>query len=93
LTHLLFYDYYYRFREHRKQIKNLVIANNHEAAISKLDTVIEEHNNYITSRNIENNGNTFTSLDSFSLRHAKNHTKYIDIPIQKQAVIDALDEQ
>ncbi len=44
LTNILFYGYYYHYRELRKQCKVLVDSSNYIDAKTKLDSAITEHN-------------------------------------------------
>lgn len=91
---IILYSYYYKYREHRKQIKNLVQSNSFTEGRNKIDAVIAEHDNYVNSRGIQNNGNNFTSLDNLSLKHASDHLEFAPVyEEQKQATIDALDEE
>lgn len=94
MTNLLVHEYYYRYREHRKQIKNLVQSTNYQEARNRIDAVIAEHDNYMNNRGIANDGISFTSLDNLSLKHASDHLEFASIyENQKQATIEALDEQ
>lgn len=43
MTNVLFYGYYYRYRELRKQIKNLLDSDLYEEAKTNLDSTIIEH--------------------------------------------------
>lgn len=88
------YGYYYKYGEERKQIKNLVQSDAYTEARNRIDTVIAEHDNYMNSRNIPNDRNSFTSADNLSLKHASDHL--VNAPIyeqQRQATIDALEEE
>lgn len=81
----------------RQIVKTLVENNNISEAKTILDTAIIEHDNYIISRNIENTGDTFTSVDNLSLHHGQDHlNSFIDSTgqqiHQKDATIDALNE-
>lgn len=93
MTSYLYYNYYYRYRDVRKNIKQDLINNDISGAKIKLDQYIIENDNYINNNNIPNTGITFTSIDNLSLHHAKDHIIFANIPEQKQATQDALSEQ
>ena len=94
MTNLIIYGYYYNGKSNRKIIRDLVSTNNFTEAQIKIDSIIAEHDNYIATRNIPNDGNNFTSVDNFSLHHAKIHLEFADKELtQKQATIDALNEE
>lgn len=93
MTNLIIHGYYYRGKSSRKIIKDLVTVDNLAEAQTKIDEAIAEHDNYIITRNIPNEGDNFTSVDNLSLHHAADHLKYANIqPNQKEATINALDE-
>lgn len=93
---LLVHNYYYRYREYRNLIKNMIISDEYTGARNILEDVVSEHDNYINSHGIQNDGNNFTSVDNFSLHHAFDHIRgFISRPeelLQKDATIGALDE-
>lgn len=101
MPNIILHGFYYRYREERKQIKNLVQSENYVDAKNKIDITIIEHDDYIQNRNITNDGNNFTSDDNFSLYHARKHLDGVLqliqeqredklIQRQKQSTIDAL---
>lgn len=96
LTNLLLHNYYYRGKSQRKIIRDLVSTDNIAEAQTRLNAAITEHDNYITSSNIPNTGDTFTSVDNLSLHHCKDHLDAfqndITQEIQKEAATNALDE-
>jgi hypothetical protein len=98
LPNLLIHSYYYRGKSHRQAVKTLLqIDNNITGAKNRLDTAVQEHDNYISSRGIINDGNNFTSADNYSLHHCKEHLdRFINSAQQqahqKNAAITALDE-
>jgi hypothetical protein len=68
LTSLLLYNYYYRYREKRKQVKNLVDSNNNVGAKTMLESAITEHNSFY------NNGKKdFNYGEKIMMEHAKRH--------------------
>lgn len=96
MTNLLIHNYYHRYREYKRQIKNLLNGgNNSQEAKTKLDLAVIENDNYIASRGIINDGSTFTSVDNLSLHHAQDHLNAFEQTNeiqQKDATINALDE-
>jgi len=103
LSNLLIHSYYYRGKSHRQVVKTLLQDgnnNNITEAKDRLDEAVQEHDNYIISRGLINDGNNFTSADNYSLHHAKEHldrsinstTTEEQIDQQKNATILALDE-
>lgn len=70
---LLLYTYYYKYKDERKVIKNLVESDNVEVASIQINDVITEHDTYVNERGIQNDGNNFTSIDNLKLHHAKLH--------------------
>ena len=94
LTSLLLYGYYYRFRDSRKHIRDLIVqSDNILEASSRLDQAISEDDNYIISKNVTAG---FAVLDNMSLHHARDHlNEFQDNPEiigQRDATISALDE-
>lgn len=93
---LLIFTYYYKYKQSRQLIRDLVSNDNLTEAKNKLDPIVEEHNNYINDRGIVNDATNFTSQDNYSLRHAKVH---LDALIrtgqthQKGATVDALNAE
>lgn len=93
MTNLIIHEYYYNGKSSRKTIKDLVSTDNFTEALDKLNQAITEHDNYLNSKGIPNNGTSFTSVDNLSLKHAKDHLEFVSKdPKQKQSVLDALDE-
>lgn len=92
-ANVLFYNYYYRYKQARKTVKDLVIANDFQNAKTLLDSYVAEHDNYTTSRNITVNDSTFTGIDNMSLHHGQDHLDAAATDsLQKQATINALNE-
>jgi hypothetical protein len=74
LTNILLYGYYYRFKEHRKQIKNLVdTGQDYTLALSKLTTAIQEHN----TKYPNNNKRDFNFGEKITMEHAKDHLEAV----------------
>ena len=101
-SNLILYGYYYRGKSQRQVIKALIVGSSSGSDITnaktKLDEVIAEHDNYISSRGIANDGNTFTSIDNLSLHHSKDHLdRFLDgaqtQTKQKEKAISALSPQ
>ena len=93
MTNVLFYNYYYRYRQARKTVKDLVAADDFTTAKNLLDSYVAEHDNYTSTRNITVNDSTFTGLDNMSLHHGQDHLEVAATSQeQKQATIDALNE-
>ena len=98
---LLLYGYYYRYRQARKSVKDLVTADNFSTAKTFLDSYKAQHDNYVQNGNISTEDESFTAIDNRSLQHAKDHlesvieldSRPIEQESQKQAAIDALNEQ
>ena len=93
---LILYAYYYRYRQSKKSVQDLINADNITSAKNLLDQYTQEHDTYTQSNNISTTDESFTSIDNRSLNHAKEHLDIFaalpDIePEQKQAAIDALD--
>lgn len=94
MTNIFFYNYYYRYKQSRKTIRDLVAANDFQNATTLLDSFVAEHDNYVTSRNITVNDSTFIGIDNMSLHHGQDHLRVVETStIQKQAIIDALNEE
>lgn len=96
MTSILILEYYYRNRIQRKELKALFEQNppDIENAKLQLDSIVTEHDNYITSRNIPNDRSNFTSIDNKALHHAQVHAETSDkSEAQRLATIDALDEE
>ena len=97
MTNLLIHNYYYRAKSYKQLVKTLIqVDNNIEEAKNKLEVAIQEHDNYITARNISREENNFTIDDNLSLHHAKDHLVSFDSTgqqHQKSATIDALLEE
>jgi hypothetical protein len=90
LTNLLIHNYYYRGKSQKKLVKTLIESNDITNAKIKLDVSVIEHNGYINSKNIVNDGNNFTSVDNLSLNHAKRHVdSYINNNSEQQQQKDA----
>lgn len=93
-NYLLHYSYFFKYKQYRNEIKNLIeIDNDIVAAKTLLHSTITEHDNYITVNNIENIGDTFTSIDNLSLHHANDHLRAFEessVQQQKDATVDAL---
>lgn len=90
---IILYEYYYRYRQSRKTIRDLVASDNFVDAQNMINSFIIENDNYINSNGIPNTGETFTSVDNLSLHHGRDHlTVAENNPVQKQATIDALEE-
>ena len=68
MTSFLYYQYYYRYREKRKQVKNLVDSNNNVGAKTMLESAITEHNSFY------NNGKKdFNYGEKLMMDHAQRH--------------------
>ena len=72
MTNLLLHNYYYRYKEHRKQLKNNINVDDFTGAKAILDSVVAEHDNkyplgLMMSRVDFNLG------EHFILYHAKRH--------------------
>jgi hypothetical protein len=96
LTNLLLYNYYYRSKSKRNTIKNVLESDDIINAQILLDEEINTHDNYISSNNIVDDGESFTSVDNRALHHAKRHLDAFQISgqiQQKEATARALDEQ
>jgi hypothetical protein len=88
----LLHNYYYRNRDQRKYIKNLVQLDDFSNAQTKLAQVILQDDNYIQSKNVTTE---FAINDNSSLHHAQDHLDSFQITNtseQKDATIRALDE-
>lgn len=74
-SNLLLFYYYYRYKQSRQTIKNIIdIDDDIAEAKNRLDQIIVENDNYIDSNNIpKNDDSNFSSLDNMSLHHAKLH--------------------
>jgi len=93
LVNAAIYYYYYRYKHFRKVVKNLLQNNDIVTAKTILSSTLTEHDNYMNSSEIPNDGISFTSIDNRTLRHGKLHSETSDVePNQKQAAIDALNE-
>lgn len=96
MTNLILYGYYYRYRQARKSVKDLVSADNFSTAKTILDQYIQEHDAYMQNNSIPIIHDNFTTTDNASLHHASAHMEAVifnpNNQIQKQATIDALDE-
>lgn len=93
MTSYLYYQYFYKYRDQRKYIKNLVESDNILSASTRLNDVISEDDNYIIQKNVTTE---FAILDNMSLHHARDHlnefqnnSEQIE---QKDATISALNE-
>lgn len=96
MTNIVLFGYYFKYKQNRQVIKDLVSVDNFSQALAQLQQIVTEHNNYVSANNIENTGNNFTSVDNLSLNHAKDHlASFVENgqSHQKGATIDALDEQ
>ena len=94
---LILYGYYYRYKQVRKSIKDLVSADNFSTAKTFLDSYKAQHDNYVQNGNISTTNDNFTALDNRSIHHASDHLDVVvnqnpEDQIQKQATLDALDE-
>lgn len=92
---IITYQYYYRYRQARKTIRDLVASDNFVDAQNMINSFVTEHDNYINNNGnpIPNTGETFTSVDNLSLHHGKDHLEFAENDsIQKQATLDALNE-
>lgn len=96
MTNLILYGYYYRYRQARKSIKDLVTADNFSTAKTFLDSYKAQHDNYVQNGNISTTDENFTAFDNRSIHHAADHLDAVNQSpqdqTQKQATIDALDE-
>ena len=68
-TSLLVYNYYYRYREHRKQTKVLVDAAEYVEAKTKLEAAIAEYNNKYSGSERRD----FNYGEKLMMNHAKSH--------------------
>lgn len=93
MTNLLIYGYYYRYKQARIGVKNLVTSDDFSNASTMLTNYVNEHDNYVTSRGIDVTTETFTANENKSLHHGFDHLQIASSDIiQKQATIDALNE-
>jgi hypothetical protein len=103
MTNILYYSYYYRYGEHRKQVNNLLNADNLVEAKNKLDVSIAEHNIKYPIQFLENR-HDFNYGEYVTMEHAKRHLDMVvvdgDIPFigrdgevwsQKRKIIEILD--
>ena len=68
MTSYLFYNYYYRYREKRKQAKNLVDSTQYIDARTRLENDIIEHESFYP-----NNKPDFNHNEKLLMIHAVNH--------------------
>lgn len=79
MTNLIIHEYYYRYQEQRKQIKNILDSGNFEEARTKLNTVLAEHQSKYPWQSV-NTRKDFNFGESIILRHAKKHLDFaIDV--------------
>ena len=69
MTNHLLYSYYYRFREHRKQVKILVDSEDYQEARDKLEAAITEHENKYS----ESTKRDFNYGERLMMDHSKDH--------------------
>lgn len=89
---VIIHNYYYRYRQYRKNIKDLVNNENYTEARNQLNSLITEHDSYIlnTASNSE-----FSLAENSSIHHANAHLTSFENTgqiHQKDAIINALDE-
>lgn len=90
---ILYYNYFFKYRDERKVIKNMIQNNDISNATTRINSVISEHDIYLLKTN---NNSPFTTTDNKSLHHAKDHLdafNFTNDNIQKDASTRALDEQ
>lgn len=81
MTDLLLYGYYYRYRELRKQCKNLVDSLLYSEAKTKLDSAVAEHTaKYGDTKTMKLSRPDFNYGERLMLEHAKAH---LDVVIDK----------
>lgn len=72
MTNILYYNNFYRYRESRKQIKNIVDTANFVEAKTRLDELIAEHElNYPTLKRDFNYG------ERIMMEHAQRHLEAV----------------
>jgi hypothetical protein len=98
MVNILLFTYYYKYKQARKVIRDLIDIDI-EQAQTKLNQNIQEHDNYVTNNNspISLDQDTFTKTDNLSLHHAKDHLDAFQQDtnqniIQKDAATKALEE-
>lgn len=72
MTNILLHEYYYRYRQQRKEIKDLLDTNNFEEARTKLNAVLAEHESKYPWESVDARRD-FNFGESIILRHAKRH--------------------
>ena len=70
MTNILYYNYFYRFREKRKQVKNLVDSLQYITARIRLQNDIAEQSNFYP--NIDNKKD-FNYGEKLLMQHSLNH--------------------
>ena len=92
-ANIIINNYYYRYRQQRKNCKDLVDANNLQQAKTILQNSIIEHQNTFPNSDTRRD---FNWEEKLKMKHAldhltvfENHTNLID---QRTATITALDE-
>ncbi len=93
LNNIFYYTYFYKYKQERLNVKELIKSDNFSGAISKLNSLITEHDDFINSNSIQNDGTSFTSIDNLTMKHARRHLDHATFEAnQKQATINILDE-
>lgn len=72
MTNLVIFNYYYRYRQSRKLIKDLVDISDYTQAKSKLDSIMQEHNQKYSSEILESRKD-FNYGERIMLQHSLNH--------------------
>lgn len=71
---IITYQYYYRYREARKQVKNLVDSADYSGAKIKLDSAIAEHETkYGTTQSMKLNRPDFNYGERIAMEHPARH--------------------
>jgi type II secretory pathway component HofQ len=70
LTNILLHNYYYRYKEQRKQTKDLVENSNYTQARDKLDQVLAEHQTKYPDSDTKKD---FNYGEKLIMRQARNH--------------------
>ena len=74
MTSILLHEYYYRFKEHRKQAKTLVDNQDYTLALSKLTAAIQEHETKYPDSDTRRD---FNFGEKIMMKHAKNHLEAV----------------
>lgn len=104
MINLLYHNYYYRFGEARKQVRERIISGDISGAGIILNQFLTENEDYINRNQVPLDTDNIGKMDVFSLRHAKRHLEPkivvsgqppFLLPVteaHKQAAINALNE-